>query len=221
MSNLLAIQDADGRPLVGQGYDNTTHQFTVPQTAPAVNDPVTQTPYAPLLDVPVDGYKASYSAAINGLVTVASATDIFTLTGSATKTIRILHVEVSGIATTAIDTTVRTLVRTTADTGGTSTAPVAVPHDQTNAAATAAVAAYTANPTVNDGTNRIIRAEKVLFNLVAPAAGSESGRLMLDFGVRPSQAIVLRGVAQQFAINLAGVTIAGPSVDISIEWTEE
>lgn len=168
-----------------------------------------------------DGIRPTYSGGINGLVPVASCTDLFTITGSASKTIRVTRIEVSGIATTILDTTVRLLLRTTADTGGTSTAPAAYPHDSLSAAATATLAAYTANPTVNDGTNRLLRASKLLFNLAAPSAGSESGRLIWDAGDRPAQAFVLRGVAQQLAINLNGVSVAGGSVDISVEWTED
>ena len=130
-------------------------------------------------------------------------------------------VEVSGIATTILDTTVRLLKHTTADSGGTSTAPVTVPHDSTDAPATATVAAYTANPTINDAMTRIVRSSKLLFNLAAPTAGSESGRLLEDFGDRPAKALVLRGVNEQLAINLNGVSVAGGSVDISVEWTEE
>lgn len=168
-----------------------------------------------------DPNRTSYSATKLGLVVAASATDIATLTGSATKIIRVTHVEYSGLATTILNTDVQLIVRTTADTGGTSTAPAAIPHDQNAAAATAAVAVYTANPTVNDGTARPIRSQKALHNLAAPTAGSESTRVVWDFMNRPSQAIVLRGVAQQLAINLNGATIAGPSVDVSFEWTEE
>lgn len=220
-NSVLAVTDADGRPIIGQGFDPVTHQFAAQLAGPALTDATTGIVYQSFAEAPIDGFKASYSVCKQGLVVAASATDIFTLTGSATRTVRITHVEVSGIATTILDTSVQVFVRTTADSGGTSTSITPIPHDQNNAAATATAAAYTANPTINDGTARLIRVEKVLFNLSAPSAGSESGRLMLDFGTRPSQAIVLRGVAQQLAINLNGVTVAGPSVDISIEFTED
>lgn len=218
--SFLGQEDGNGRTLT-VGYDPTTHQTAVPQAGPATTDASTGAIYAPMGDAPLDGYKASYSAAVQGLASAASATDIFTLTGSATKTVRITHLEVSGIATTILDTSVEAIVRSTADTGGTSATVPAVPHDSNNAPATAVATKYTANPAALGTTVGVIRSEKVLFNLAAPTAGSESGRLMLDFGSRPSQAIVLRGVTQQLAINLNGVTIAGPSIDISIEWTEE
>ena len=168
------------------------------------------------------GTEATYAATKNGLVTAASATDIAVISGSATKTVYVSRVEISGIATTILQTTVRLLIRTAADSGGTSTgSPVSFPCDQTDPAPTAVVLTYTANPTVNDGTDRIIRASKALFNLAAPAAGSESSKIVWTFGDRPSKAVVLRGVAQQLAINLNGVTIAGPSLDIAYEWSEK
>jgi len=176
---------------------------------------------APVASNPLDGGKPTYIAAVTGLAVVASATDFFVLTGSASKTIRILRVGVSGVATTILNTTVRALIRTTADSGGTSSAITPVPYDQNDPAASATAASYTANPAVNDGTNRIVASQKMLFNLAAPTAGSESSRLLLDFGNRPSKAPVLRGTAQQFALNLNGVTVAGGSVDAFIEFTEE
>lgn len=212
--------DGNGRTINFAGVTYNVG-FAVPEMGPQYTDPITGQLIAPLIAAPTDGKKASYSGGINGLVPVASATDIFTITGSATRTVRVTRIEVSGISTTILDTTVRLLLRTTADTAGTSTAPVLYPHDSNDAAATAVLAAYTANPTVNDGTNRLIRASKLLFNLSAPAAGSEAGRLIWDFGDRPSKAFVLRGVAQQLAINLNGVSVAGGSVDISVELTED
>ena len=172
-----------------------------------------------------DPNRTSYSATKQGLVLVASATDIATLTGSATKTIRVTHVEYSGLATTILNTSVELFVRTTADSGGTATTPAVIAHDQTASGtpptATAVMSVYTANPTVNDGTARPIRSQKALHNLAAPTAGSESTRVVWDFMNRPSQAIVLRGAAQQLAVNLNGVTVAGGNADITFEWTEE
>lgn len=170
-----------------------------------------------------DPNRSTYSSAKQGLVVAAAATDFAVLTGSATKVIRVIHVEVSGIQASAgnVETSIQAFVRTTADTAGTATTPPVVAHDQNAAAGTAVFNVYTANPTVNDATARLIRSQKVLLNLAVPAAGSESTRFVLDFMNRPSQAIVLRGVAQQFALNLAGVTLTSPSVDVSIEWSEE
>lgn len=223
MANLPVSQpiDGNGRTIEFAGFDPITGQFIVPATAPGTI-PTNQNFYVAALQFsPIDGSKASYSASINGLVPAASATDIFTITGSATKVVRITRIEVSGIATTILDTTIRLAVRSTANLTGTSAAVAAVPHDSASAAASATVLSYTANPGTLGTLVGYVRASKLLFNLAAPTAGSESGRLLEDYGDRPAQAIVLRGIAQVFAVNLAGVTVAGGSLDISVEWTEE
>jgi hypothetical protein len=167
----------------------------------------------------VDGQKATYAASITGLASAASATDIFTITGSATKTIRITRLEVSGQATTAAAAQVVVLKRSTANTAGTSTNPAAVPYDSASAAATATLNAYTANPTTGTLVGNV-RAEYVF--LAAPATATVgSDKLFLDFGARPAQAIVLRGITQVLAINLNGATVTGGAFDINIEFTEE
>lgn len=213
--------DANGRTIEFSGYDASTGQFVVPAMGAGVTPSGQPFAIAPTIMQPVDGGKASYSAAINGLVPAASATDIFTITGGAGKTVRITRLEISGIATTILDTTIRLAMRSTANLTGTSAAVAAVPHDSANAAAVATVLSYTANPGTLGTLVGYIRASKLLFNLAAPTAGSESGRLLEDFGDRPTQAIVLRGIAQVLAVNLAGVSVAGGSVDLSVEWTEE
>jgi hypothetical protein len=178
--------------------------------------------FVPAVHSPIDGQKWTYRAAKQGLVPVASATDIAVLSGSASKVIRVTRVEVSGIATTILNTSVQLLLRTTADSGGTSTgSPTTFPLDQNAPTATGVVLTYTANPTVNDGTARPIGTYKTLFNIAAPAAGSESTRLVVEFGNRPAQAVVLRGTAQQLAVNLNGVSVSGGSIDVAFEWSEE
>lgn len=166
-----------------------------------------------------DGLRSTYSASVTALASAASCTDLFTITGSATKTVRITRIEVSGQATTAAAAQVVLLVRSTANTSGTSTAPTIVPHDSNSAAATAVVKAYTVNPTTGSLVGNI-RNDYVF--LAAPATATVgSDKLFLDFGTRPSQAIVLRGTTQVLAINLNGATITGGAFDINIEFTED
>lgn len=160
-----------------------------------------------------DGLRATYSAS-----TVAAAGvvgDTIVLTGSATKTIRILRVDVSGTATAATDVDLQVFKRTTADTGGTTgTAPTIVKHDTNDPAATATIALYTAAPTA--GTGAAVRAGKLLTSTATTQAPPQAW----DFGTRPSHGIVLRGTAEQGAINLSAAP-AGGSFDIDVEWTEE
>lgn len=168
-----------------------------------------------VLSLPNDGGKDSYAASTT-LVPGAAATDVFTITGSATKTIRITHIILSAVANTQIDVSTQLIKRSAADTGGTSTAPTRVPYDSTNLAATAVVAAYTANPTLGTAVGTLATF-KLSFVLTTSAAAD----ILLEYGNRPTQAIVLRGAAQQLAINLNGTTITAGSLSITIEWTEE
>jgi hypothetical protein len=167
---------------------------------------------------PVDGQKASYSASIVGLAPASGATDLFTITGSASKTIRITYVEVSGLATTAGTVDAVGLVRSTANSGGTSTNPAAIPHDANDAAATATINAYTANPTPGTLVGKV-RAQRLFLNVAATGA---SDHVAWEFGKRPARGIVLRGTSQVFAVNLnAGTMPAGAALNVSVEWTEE
>jgi hypothetical protein len=152
----------------------------------------------------------------SGRAIISTPTDIFTITGSASKTIRVTRISFTGTQTTGTQIRVIVLKRSTANSGGTSTSPARVPHDSNNAAATATVLAYTANPTTGTLVGNI-RAAKVLVGLTTV----NSDQLIIDFGTRNGQGFVLRGTTQVLAINLAGVTIAGNSLDISFEWTEE
>lgn len=166
--------------------------------------------------VPVDGSKTSYSGGAI-ITTAATATDIFTIAGSGTKTIRVTYVSISLTGTISTTLSISLIKRSAADTGGTSTAVTAVPHDSANAAATAAVLAYTANPAVGAavGTMRVEKLDAVT------SGGNGSPAIVWDFGMRPAQAIVLRGTAQQLAVNLNATSITGGSANVSIEWTEE
>lgn len=171
----------------------------------------------------VPSREQTYSASIVRLASVASATDIFTITGSATKTVKVKRIAISGTQTTHSWRDILAVKRSTANTGGSSTAPTRVPHDSNNNAATATVLAYTANPTLGTlvGT---IRSGKMSMSQVTPSNAQSNGpgnHLIWDFGADGGQPIILRGTSQVLAINLNGVTIAGASFDINIEWTEE
>ena len=222
----------DGQPdqgnslKVGGVYDSVLPTYSSGQRAHLEMDangrliisPLTTTTIINANAIPNDGSKASYSAAIVGLVAAATApTDLFTISGSASKIIRITRIAITASQTTAAQRDVLLIKRSTANTGGTSTSPAGVPHDSTSAAATAVVRAYTANPTGLGTAVGTIRSRKVF--VTTPSLNSDE--MIVDFGTRPAQAVVLRGVAETLAINLNSVASAGSLFDISIEWTEE
>lgn len=180
---------------------------------------VTQPVSGSVTSVPGDGTKQSYSAAATGIVTVANATDVFTITGSATKTVRITTISVSGTTTAGSGASIPLAIikRSTADSSGTPATSTNVPHDSNNAAATAVVKSYTANPTLGTAVGTIRSAR-----LEIPAVGGTEQPVTYDFGTRPAQAVVLRGTSEQLCINFGGsVTITTPVISFDVEWTEE
>ena len=169
-----------------------------------------------LTSIPVDGNKTTYSATATSLVLVTGATDFFTITGSATKTIKVTRVYVSGTRSSSNSHNIRLLKRSTANTGGTSTAPAVVPHDSTNAAGTAVVRAYTANPTL--GT--LVGIMKVMKAFINAAATGASDKFCYE-AVRPSQAITLRGTSEVLSLSLGAEAISSADFNCEVEWTEE
>lgn len=173
-------------------------------------------------NAPLDGYKQTYGAALTALnVGTAATTDVAVLTGSATKTVRITRVAISSTEATATAfKDVVLSVRSAATTAGTSTTATIVPYDSTAAAGTAIVRGYTVSPTAGTAVGTIAAGK--LFQGITGATVTNSPMLIFDFGNRPAQAVVLRGIAQCLALTYNGATPANAgSADIFFEWTEE
>lgn len=192
----------------------TLGQKTMANSIPVVlaSDQAAVTIYA----VPAVSITSTYSAITTGLITGLLATDIFTITGSATKTITVKKIRVTATRSGSTTTGILLIKRSTANTGGTSTAETMVPHDSNNAAATAVVRTYTVNPTLGTSVGSI-RSQKQFINV---AATGTTDVINWEFGQDTSQGVVLRGTSQVLAVNLAGQTITTPSFEIYIEWLE-
>ncbi len=169
----------------------------------------------------VGGSKATYAYSASAIATFTAVTDLVVLRGSATKTVKVVRVELSGAATAATETLWYLKKHTIANTGGTSTNPTPVKYDSNDGAATALVLLYTALPTI-DASAVNVRAVRIDL-AVAPAASTVAiDRYVIEFGLNGGEPIVLRGVAQEFAFNLGGGTIpSGEVADCTIVWTEE
>jgi hypothetical protein len=160
--------------------------------------------------------KPTYSA--TGTQTVAaSATDVCTLTGSATKNVRVRRVIVSGLALAVISEPVSVVKRSTATAGATSAALTMVPYDSSNAAATAFAERWTGNGTV--GTLVGVLAD-VYYTTGNYTTGVGAPAQEFTFG-ELGQPVVLRGAAQTLAVNLSGITWASGALTCTFEWTEE
>jgi hypothetical protein len=163
--------------------------------------------------------KASFRYFSAGNVPAATPTDVFTITGSATKTVRIKKIQLSGLATTAGQFVWLLVRRSAVDTGGTKTTPVGQANDVTNdGSATAVLGLYTVNPTGLGTAVGTYRGGRMFHALVT----AQNDRLVFDFANLQDKALILRGVTDILAINGAGATLpAGATLDIEVFWEED
>jgi len=171
--------------------------------------------------------KATYRAVSIGLVPAASATDIFCIAGSATKTVKVQELRVGGSAGTLITTPVTVLRRASVDTGGTAAGTTANPAntigkmDSSIAAATATLIAYTANPTVNDSSPTYLATSAITFPVTSAATSAPGYTFAFGNYGAQAQPLVLRGAAEQACVNLGGASISSGVLGVTIQWTEE
>lgn len=197
-------------------YTDSAGSAGVSYTAATANPPA----MVPNVNSPIDGGKATYSFSIVGLAPATTPTDVFNLTGSASKTVRLIRLIVSGLQTTAGNIDMLVIKRSGGtQSAGTSGAASIAASDTNNPTATALVQTYTSNPASVGTSIGNIFAGKI-FVPAAATAGSPD-KLILDYGNRPAQAQVLRGTSQGISLNLNSVTLTGGSLDIYCEWSEE
>lgn len=167
----------------------------------------------------VTGFDNTYSAAISSHTFASNPTDIFTITGSDTKTIRILRVTFSATKSTAANLGIVFLRRSTDNTGGTFTTLTNTKRDSLSPVATAQVRAYTTNPTTLGTSAGEIFATRYYFS---SGTGLGFGEVGVDFEHDLGGPIILRGTNEIFSINLlgTGVTVSGNLTEITIDWTE-
>jgi hypothetical protein len=166
--------------------------------------------------------------ATNSFTPPATPTDLVTITGSATKTVKVWSIRLTTTNTAAGSQEFFLIKRSTADTTGTPVAGTVFPLDSANAAGTATVNHYTANPgalgTAVGTVNRVRIASPAAvpasFAGVVTDAGYELLPVMRNgIGVQP---ITLRGIAEQLAVNFNGAAlVAGQTHVYTIVWSEE
>ena len=157
----------------------------------------------------------TYAAVATGFVAAASPTDVFTITGSATKTIRINRIIISGTTTSGspIKITINLIKRSSANTGGTLVNDLEVPYDSLSPAATANVAHYTANPSALGTSLGTVRSTTTSIQ--------QSGLaeiIIWDF--KDERPLILRGTSEILTVNFGGTTVTGPIFSITVEWAE-
>jgi hypothetical protein len=162
------------------------------------------------------GSVATYGVQDASVNLPATPTDVVTLTGSATKTIRIKKVVVSGLANTTAGTMdVSLYLRLVADASGTSTTVVAAKYDSADASPTAVVKEYSVLPDITAGSTAL-KTKKLNFGLKGAA-----GEAIFDFTSNNTKPLYIRGVAQQLAINFNGQAVpSGGNISYEIIWEE-
>lgn len=164
-----------------------------------------------------DNKETAYCGSTPVFTTAASATDIFNFKGSGTKTIYIRKITWKQANSAAGGThQVYLIKRSTANSGGTSSALTAVPLDSNFASATASGVYYTANPTTGTSVGTISHGIFLV------------GSVLLNFNnvlfdsTKGGAPIVLRGTSESISVNYNGVTDAiGTSAVVDIEWSEK
>lgn len=167
----------------------------------------------------------TYSASAVGLVPAASATDIFCISPGASKGVTVRQLLVTGIAGTAITTPILLYRRATVATGGTAATglalPVPVGLSTLNAASTATLISYTANPTITDSSPALVFAADQSFDVTT----TDSGQVPFTFGSSIdfyNQGLELvKGSTQQLCINLNGVSISSGVLAVTMVWVEQ
>jgi hypothetical protein len=164
--------------------------------------------------------KATYATVIRNFVPISNATDMITISGSASRTIRVTRGILTATQTTAGTNEFFVIKRSTANSGGTSAAATVVPYDRLNPAASAAVVTYSANPVTLGTTVGNVTVPKVLCPTTTSLADRDT---VFDFTLGGlTQGIVLRGTGDVLALSFNGVSIpSGLNINFTLEWVEE
>lgn len=175
----------------------------------------------------VQSFVRTYKYSSLGNVPAATQTDLFTIAGSASKTIRVTKIVIGGANSAGqVYRGVQIIRRSAVDSGGTPSNPAALARDTQNAAATATLTLFTAAPSGLGTTVGTLDSCRLIFVQTATTF-STPDVCAFTYGVNDDQLTVLRGATDVLAINFlgatAGVTATATTdfIDIDVEWTEE
>lgn len=162
----------------------------------------------------------SYHAVGQAIAVGTTPTDVACITGSASKVVRLKKVRLSGTAGTAINISVYLTKHTVANTGGTAATGTALPtasaNDTAFPTAVATLQAWTVNPTI-DSSAVIVNAATLFLPVTSTASGQSPLFWDWSTGAVAEAPPVIRGVAQQYCINLNGVTAPSSGL-LNVEW---
>lgn len=207
---------------------STTSLSVLDSTATAkslttLQDPAGLQTYAMGLDL---AGQAFYRASANFTPTATAAVTVISVTGSATKTVRIRRILIGGVST-ANAQSIYCLQRTTAlGSGGTTVSPTIGKLDSgTVASATAVVSHYTTTlKAAGTGTGGPLATFQVFTNVVTtPTVSPIQVMAFPEIGAPIGQSIVLRGASDYLEIqNVTPTNLSsGTVLFYSLEWSED
>lgn len=203
-------------PLIVRDGNNAAQSVSALQDAAGYNSSM----------VSLDTGRATYRAAANFTPQVTGAVCVISIQGSATKTVRIKRVGLSGVSTGA-GQNIYALQKTSAlGAGGTTVTPTVSKMDSADAAATAVVQHYTTSlKAAGTPIGGPLSAANVQTCVTAvPTTGVPAQTLLFpEAGAPIGHAIVLRGTSEFLEIqNLAAANLAaGTVLCYFVEWEED
>lgn len=165
----------------------------------------------------------TYTAATAArLATTAGTAPFFSICGSATRSLRVQDIVVSGtVATAAIYGDVQLRKTSTSTSAGTATALVKVPRDSNDPASTSAlVNFYTVLATAGTLVGNI-GSQGAVFPITGTVAASEARVEWNWFARSESEAPVLRGTAQCIEGGFGTTPTNAPTLQVEVTYTEE
>ncbi len=175
--------------------------------------------------VSLDTTKSTYRASASFTPIATAPLALVTVIGSATKTVRVKRILMSGVATALADTLFRLTRVSVIGITGTAVAPTVTKNDSGSAAATAVVQHYTtAAQTTGTVTGTFSTWRQFIATVTTPATAYTNPTYSIypECGVG-GQSLVLRGVGDMLQIenfnagNLGTATV----LDYTVEWEED
>lgn len=166
-------------------------------------------------------YEPTYIAYGTGYTAYATPTDLMTISGSASKIIRVYAMNLRVHTTAGALQNLFFIKRSTANTGGTATNPAGLALDSNDAAATGVVTLYTAAPTPGTGVTIYQHSLVTTVPTAAPAGFSFMDKQLSPATPASVKPVTLRGTAESLAMNFAGAALpAGFTASWEIVWSE-
>lgn len=194
----------------------STDQLSIDPTSKAAR----VTLYNPDGSLQVPAVKSSYVAFSAPFTPGATPQDVFSITGDASKVVRVLCMFISSTQTTGGVNGWQVVKRSTANSGGTSALVTIVRSDPADNAAAAIVRQYTTNPTAGA---LVGNSWSGFIGSPAPAAVMPAHiGAFVNFTEELGKPMILRSTSDVLSWNFGGVALpAGLSVRAGVFWTEE